>query len=191
MAVGDCREATQSVTRAEETLHRHLGSSRFYRYPNKGGQQRPTLHGLRLTLIKVPSLTFGEVEIDETTIFEFERGLPGLAGLKRFAVLESEETEPFRWLQSIDPPHLCLMMIEPSHIKPDYHVKLNKHSNPELGPINPEQVLIMVLVVVPEDPTQMTANLLAPIIFNLETRKGTQAVIDGKPEMLRVKVIQS
>ena len=36
----------------------------------------------------------------------------------------------------------------------------------------------------------MTANLLAPLIFNFHTRKALQIVVEGTPDMLRVRVIK-
>ncbi len=140
--------------------------------------------------MKINSLTFGEIEVDEKTIYTFEEGIPGLRGITRYSVIESDELMPFRWLQACDAPFLSMMMLDPLLIEPTYEMPLTREHVPLLGAFEPEDISIMVLVVVPKNPKQMTANLLAPLVFNSKTLKGAQVVIDGTREMLRVKVIK-
>ncbi len=141
--------------------------------------------------MNIPSVIFGDIEIDEQTIYSFENGIPGLRGMKRYAIVESEEMAPFRWLQSCDPPYLSLMIIDPMTIDADYHVPVNREHMEQVGKGEAEDYFAMALVVVPEDPKQMTANLLAPLLFNLKTRKAMQIVLEGANDsLLRVNVLK-
>lgn len=49
-----------------------------------------------------------------------------------------------------------------------------------LGEITEENIVILLLLTVPQDATQMTANLKAPIIINADTRKGAQVVVENE-----------
>ena len=142
-------------------------------------------------MTKINSLTFGEIEIDDSTVYTFDGGIPGLSTIKRYAIVESEELAPFSWLQSCESPFISMMMLDPTLIDPTYKVRLNNEHEALIGQFTPDDVGVRVLVVVPQDPSQMTANLLAPIILNPKTLKGAQIVVEGTREMLRVKVISS
>ncbi len=139
---------------------------------------------------KIPSVTFGEVEIDKDKVYEFPMGIPGLVGINEYFILEKPELAPFKWLQACQPNYLSLMMLDPVFIDNSYKVTLTEEHNKIIGDCKQEELIIQSLIVVPEDPKQMTANLIAPLLFNPVTRKGMQAVIDGRKNMLRVKVIK-
>lgn len=141
-------------------------------------------------MLKIPSITFGDIEIAETTIYTFDRGIPGLRGINRYTIIEAEETDPVKWLQACDKPYISLMMLEPAMIDPDYQIQLNDEHMKGLGNGPLEAVHMYVLVVIPDNARDMTANLLAPIVINHETRKGLQVVVEGSPELLRVKVFK-
>ncbi|CAM2009489.1 flagellar assembly protein FliW [Acanthopleuribacter pedis] len=141
-------------------------------------------------MLKIPSITFGDIEIAENTIYTFDKGIPGLLGIHRYTIIESEETDPIRWLQACDKPYISLMMLEPAMIDPDYSIQLTDEQMKQLdnGPV--EAVFMYVLVVVPDNARDMTANMLAPIVLNHQTRKGVQVVVEGSPDLLRVKVFK-
>lgn len=141
-------------------------------------------------MLNIKSLTFGDISIDEDTIFTFPEGIPGIRDIKKFAILDSEELAPFKWLQSVDEPYLSMMTLDPALIDPTYKVRVNETYRSIIGDFEPDELITMSLIVVPKDPQQMTANLLAPILLNKKTLLGAQVVIDGSRDLLRVKVIK-
>lgn len=144
--------------------------------------------------MKIPSVTFGEVEIDPEQIYTFEDGIPGLKGMTQWVIIDRPELAPFKWAQACQPSHLSLMMLDPVFVDPNYHLNLSREAADQLGVVDLEndvkQLLVQSLIVVPKDPKEMTANLLAPLVFNPKTRKGMQVVVDGNRNLLRVKVIR-
>ena len=142
-------------------------------------------------LIKIPSLTFGEIEIDEETIYTFKDGVPGLKGIHKYCIVESDELAPFKWLQACEEPFLSMMMLDPTLIDPEYDFTLSDEYNQVLDIEETDELTAMVFIVVPQDPKKMTANLLAPVVFNARSKRGVQVVIEGTQEMLRVKVIKN
>ena len=53
--------------------------------------------------MKLKTRFFGEIEIDEKKVIDFEEGLPGFENLRKFLFMTDEnEDAPFCWLQSIE-----------------------------------------------------------------------------------------
>ncbi|MDJ0840957.1 MAG: flagellar assembly protein FliW [Acidobacteriota bacterium] len=141
-------------------------------------------------MTKIPSVTFGEVEIDEAKVFEFPEGIPGLKGITQYFIIDRVDLAPFKWLQACQPGYLSLMMLDPVLIDNTYKVNFKDEHRKIIGDCEESELLTQAIIVVPEDPKQMTANLLAPLLFNTKTRKGMQVVVEGHRNNLRVKVIK-
>lgn len=135
---------------------------------------------------------FGEIQIDETKVIHFEQGIFGFEDQKEFAVLYEGETDdnPFCWLQSVKEAHVCLPLIDPLVWFPDYQPDLPDEEVRKLGELNPEIISIYTVTVVPENLEQMTTNLRAPIVLNLETKKGAQIVIEEGDYPIRENLYQ-
>lgn len=122
---------------------------------------------------------FGEVEIDETKIVEFAKGIFGFEETKKFIVLyDGEEGNPFAWLQAINEKDICLPMVNPMLWYPQYSPDVDDELIANIGELNQDALEIYTVVVIPEDIKNITTNLRAPIIMNKETRKGIQAVVN-------------
>lgn len=138
------------------------------------------------------------MEIDPDKIYTFHEGIPGLKGITKYFLVESDDLAPFKWLQACEPtrnakegePYLSLMMLDPIFIDPKYHVNLPKEHAESLKVEDSKDLFIQALIVVPKNPKDMTANLLAPLVFNRSSRLGMQIVIEGNRNLLRVKVIK-
>lgn len=135
--------------------------------------------------MKINTLHFGELEIDENSILCFEEGIPGFEDIKKFVVLTDEigETDktsetPFRWLQAVEQEHPAFVMVNPFEVKTDYEFDIDDATIEMLDIKNPSDVAIYSIVVIPEDITQMTTNLKAPIIINTANNKGRQMIMD-------------
>ncbi len=122
---------------------------------------------------------FGELDIKESDIIGFSRGLPGFETVKQYVLINNEEeNSPFKWLQSVDNPRLAFVLINPFAVKRDYEIKLDDETLKELGIMSEADVEVYSIVVVPEDMNKMTMNLQAPVIINGRTRKGKQLILD-------------
>ncbi len=129
--------------------------------------------------MKLIAKHFGEIEIDSNKIINFIDGIPGFDDQKRFIIIDNLDTEvPFKWLQSIDEPELAFVIIDPFIFKDDYEFDLPKHITEKLKIKEEKDVLVYSIVVIPEDVTQMTANLLGPVIINTKEMLGKQIVLE-------------
>lgn len=131
-------------------------------------------------LLQIATGRFGVVEVSRDTIFEFPRGLLGLEERRQWCVLHHEELEHLAWLQSIDDPELALLLVNPDELFSDYVVQLEP---PDLEPLELSEAqahstsppVIMRVVIRPmERSPNFVVNVRAPILFNLDNRKGMQ-----------------
>lgn len=122
---------------------------------------------------------FGEIEVEEGNILFFNEGVLGFENVKKyFLINDKDEDSPFKWLQSADQPNLAFVVINPFSIKKDYDIKLEKEIVEALEIEKEEDVLVLSIVVVPEDISKISMNLKAPLIINTERKKGLQLVLD-------------
>lgn len=134
---------------------------------------------------------FGEIEIDENKIVTFKEGIPGFDGLKRFIVLYSgDETSPFRWLQGVDDGQIAFAVINPFIIIGDYDIEIPEEAASNLSIESIEDIMVLSIVVVPEDPNKMTMNLKAPIIINTKNNRGMQVVLDTDMYSVRHYIVE-
>lgn len=127
--------------------------------------------------MKIQSSRFGELEIAPDDVVEFADGLLGFPACHRFTLLADPAHEPFMWMQSLDEPALAFVVIDPLLIEPDYRVETSSSDVEALALEDPGKARILVIVSIPEDPMDMTANLKGPLVINPESRKATQLVL--------------
>ena len=124
---------------------------------------------------------FGTLSYREEAVFEFPHGLPAFEQETRFVLIELPEHAPLVFLQSLLQPALCFLAFPILVAARDYRLEvsgedlvaleLDPGRPPELG----RDVLVLALVSL-HDGFSATANLMAPIVVNLKTRRGMQAI---------------
>ena len=130
--------------------------------------------------MKLNTEKFGEIEVDESRIFEFVFPIIGFDELKRYIILDPNKDNLFKWLQSIDDPGLAFPIISVATLNFDYPIDISDNVVEELDIKNVESVLVMNITSIPQDdPQNTTINLLAPIIFNLDNHLAGQIVLSG------------
>jgi flagellar assembly factor FliW len=137
----------------------------------------------------IATTRFGPLEIADERVIHFPLGLLGFETQQRFVLLDSDEVDPLRWLQAVDEPALAFLVVEPQLFFPDYQVRLTGDDRKvlELGAEAPPVVLC--LVVIPDDPSQMTANLMGPLVMNPDKRLGKQVVLHDSSHSPRARLL--
>ncbi len=133
----------------------------------------------------IETLQFGAIEIAEDRIISFENGIPGFEEIKRFALIDVEESYPVLWLQAIDQPHISLATINPFLLFEDYDIEICDDEISELCIKDQEDVMVLCVLVVPKNVYEMTVNLVAPIVINVKNSKAKQLLIDSKKFLMR------
>ena len=134
---------------------------------------------------------FGEIDVDDQKIIFFENGLIGFEDLKRFTLIynnESEESGTITWLQSLDEPLVALPALSPFCVMSDYNPVVEDEVLVKLGELNPDNTAIFLTLTVPSDITKMTTNLKAPIIINVDTKKGCQVIAENPEYVVKYNI---
>ena len=130
--------------------------------------------------MKLNTVRFGEINVDENRIFDFVLPIIGFDVLKKFVILEPNKDTLFKWLQSVEDPALAFPIISVSALNFDYTIDLPDNVVEALKITNVESILVMNITSIPQDdPKGTTINLLAPLIFNLDTLMAGQIVLSG------------
>jgi flagellar assembly factor FliW len=127
----------------------------------------------------------------ETAHITLTQGLLGLEQYLRFQLKPFEEGTPFYTMQSLESAELSLIVMDPALLVEDYAFDLNDDDVAELGIQDPDDVMVMVVMTIPENAQDMTANLLGPLVFNRQTNKGKQIVLHGSDWPVRYRVFQA
>lgn len=128
---------------------------------------------------------FGRVELKTEDLLTFAEGLLGFSDLRKFVLLDDPSDDIFAWLQSCESPAIAFPVLEPELFAPAYKVNLTKGDLDALKLPTADQARYFTIVTIPEDPTQMTANLKAPIIMNVNTRLARQCVLQDNNLAIR------
>lgn len=122
----------------------------------------------------------------------FVRPMPGFESLTRFALVNlgaDDEVPVVYELRSLDRPEVRFMVAVPGAFFPDYEISLDDEACAELSLTDADDAL--VLTVLSSSPTggdesQLTANLLAPVVINGRNRSAAQVILSGTDWPVRV-----
>lgn len=135
--------------------------------------------------MKLTTSRFGEIDIAEEKVIQFPEGLPGLEELRQFALITTEETEPFHWFQAIDAGDVALAVIDPYKLFPDYQISVPESVLADMEMTDDAQMLVLTVAVVPREFQNMTTNLVSPIIINSAKNLGRQLILENSAYLIR------
>ncbi len=133
----------------------------------------------------IKTTRFGQVSISNEDIFTFPEGMLGFQDLRQFVLLDDPNDDIFAWLQSCELPSVAFPVLEPEIFSQKYTTNLTKSELEHLGLNSQQKPTFMNIITIPDDPTQMTANLKAPIVINTEKRIARQCVLQDNNLAIR------
>lgn len=116
--------------------------------------------------MKINTARYGEIDIDPARIISVNEGIIGFPAYRRYIFLPFLEGSPFELFQALDQSDLAFVVMNPFAFKADYQFDLGDQDIADLQVVNKEEIQIRVIVTIPADPREMTANLQAPLIIN-------------------------
>ena len=126
---------------------------------------------------------FGQIEVDPDTIIHFPLGIPGFEDCKNYKLLHEEGKEPqVLWLQSLDDSATMSTLIEPERLGLNYMLTLSDEECDCIELKNAEDAKLFLILSRP-DGNQISANTRAPLVINLQSRKGLQK-LDVKADIV-------
>jgi flagellar assembly factor FliW len=103
---------------------------------------------------------------------EFPLGIPAFEAERRFRLIERD---PLLFLESETNPGLSFLLLPVALIDPDYRLALAPEDRETIQASAKSPLLCLAVITAVED-SPPTANLLAPVVVNLDSRRAVQAV---------------
>lgn len=138
--------------------------------------------------MEIISPIHGTMVYEADEIITFEKGIPGFQNLKKFVIKETGEDSPFSILQSIEEKEIGFILISPFLVYENYEINLNEEINNNLKISSSNEVLLYSIVTLNSNAKEITANLKAPIVINLNTKKAEQYIIDKDTYKIKEKI---
>ncbi len=124
---------------------------------------------------------FGTLPYVEESAFDFPQGLPAFEEERGCVLIEAPEQAPLVFLQSMLRPSLCFLAFPILVVDKQYQLAIAPEDLEELGldpqrqPALGSEAIVLALITL-HDEFPATANLMAPIVLNVRTRRGLQAI---------------
>jgi flagellar assembly factor FliW len=141
----------------------------------------------------IATTRFGDIEIDDSRVLVFGKGLLGFTGCTDFVLLEAGEDSgkqgpQFWWMQSTQAPDVAFVVTDPSWFVSTYRVPMQPQQMADLaiGAVEDAQVL----VIVNKRGNVLTGNLQGPIVVNLHTKQAEQLVLSDRRYTTRVPLAE-
>lgn len=135
--------------------------------------------------MQIETTRFGTVAIEVDDILLFPQGLVGFEKCRHWVLLADDDNESLGWLQCVNHAEVALPVISPRRFLPDYKVRLQRGQILPLELTQFDQAFVLTIVGRGDD--ELTVNLKAPLILNLDRRLGRQVVTsDEQPISLPI-----
>lgn len=143
--------------------------------------------------MNIQTSQFGPIEIEDSRVLTFNRGIPGFEEEKEYVLLPADEAgeSPFFFLQSIRSAELSFFLVDPFSFFPEYDIKLEEQLVERLELEEPTDAIVLATVSVTGDMKDATTNLKAPIVINNRKKLGMQIVLDNKTYEIKQPLFQT
>ena len=129
--------------------------------------------------MKFETARFGAIEVKEDEILYFPEGLYGFEQERKFVLMPFDPNieSPMQWLQSLQTPGLTFVVTDPYLFIPDYQLTLTSEEKKLLQIDEESNISSRVIVNIPKVHAEMTANMVAPLVFNVGKKLAKQIVL--------------
>ena len=140
--------------------------------------------------MEVISPVHGKITYDENEIIKFEKTILGFDKSKRFILKDVNENDFFKILQSVDEPEVGFIVISPFEVENNYEINLNNEVINTLKIKEANNVLLYSLVTLNSKIEDITVNLKAPIVININNKKAQQFIIDKEKYKIKHTLVK-
>lgn len=121
------------------------------------------------------TVRFGELEYEEQDVIFLPEGLVGLPDLRHWLLLDMDEHIAMKWLQSLDRGDFGFPVTEPYYFSDNYEVPVPAEVRRKLGmEADDQEMVVLIITTVHAGGSQVTGNLLAPLLIHPGTRLAIQ-----------------
>ena len=135
--------------------------------------------------MKIQTKFHGALDIQAEQLWEFPKGIPGFEDEKEFALLPIEGNNMFQVLQSTTTADIAFIVASPYTLVADYSFEVDEPTIDLLGIEKEEDVFVLAVLSLKEQIDSSTINLQAPLIFQKNTKKAKQMILNDNTFSLR------
>lgn len=122
----------------------------------------------------VMTTRFGALRAAPGDLITFEHGLIGLRDCRRWLLLADAKNPLLGWMQCVDAAEVAVGLVAPRRFVPDYQLRVSRG---ELQPLRLDNLRdAQVAVIVSRQAEGLSLNLRAPLVINVEARRGRQVI---------------
>jgi flagellar assembly factor FliW len=141
--------------------------------------------------MKLNTKYHGIKDYEESDIITFGKGIPGFDNLKKFILFDVEDNEVFKVLHSIENNEIGFLVISPFDVDKSYEFNLDDETIDSLRIKEPADAMVLNTVTLNSKLEDITVNLKAPIIINLNKKLGQQVILDNEKYGVKHKLINN
>ena len=123
---------------------------------------------------------YGRQVVARSSLLTFPAGIPGFEDLHQYKLFHEEGTSTVYYLQSTEDPDVRLPVVSPAVCRVDYRVELSDEETRQLQIESGDEIVVVVTVSDNSDKpgAGITANFMAPIVINTNSRIGIQKTLN-------------
>lgn len=140
-------------------------------------------------MIDLVGTRFGDLTVALDSVLTLRGGLLGFPNDARFVLLERARG-PVAFLQSVDTEALAVPVLDAARLVPAYPTH-SVETLARLAGVPAGDLAISVVVAVEPTDRSLRANLVAPIVVHVKSRKGAQIILPGSGYDTRTRVVLS
>jgi flagellar assembly factor FliW len=138
--------------------------------------------------MQIETRHFGPVAVEADDFVLFPRGIVAFEDCRHWVLLGDDKNPTLAWLQSVSRPEVALPVVSPRRFVSGYSVHVARG---QLAPLEFSQFdQVFVLAIISQSDGDLTVNLKAPLVINLDRRLGRQIITsDEQPVALALGTI--
>ena len=129
--------------------------------------------------MQIQTKFLGELNIDEQDIVRFPGGLMGFEEHKEFILLDIPDNPHFKILQDIHEAYIGFIVINPWNFFASYDIVIPDDELKKIEIEDKKDLVLYNIVTLGVSFTDSTANLLAPVVININKRTGLQYILNN------------
>jgi flagellar assembly factor FliW len=131
--------------------------------------------------VQISTTRFGFLTVHPEDILTFPAGILGLEECRRWVLLADGDNDALAWLQSASHAEVAFGVVNPRRYVPEFQLRVSRR---DLAPLSLNSLAdAEVLAIVGCHDGEMTLNLKAPLVINVERRVGRQVIAEGDAAM--------
>lgn len=125
------------------------------------------------------------VDMPELPELDFVSPMPGFGDYRRFVLVRLDEDGYVFNLRSLEQEALSFLVVLAAGFFPDYEPELDEGQRMLIGLDKAEDAMVLLVISPGETAAEATANLLAPIVVDISTRRAGQLVLHSSDLPIR------